>query len=316
MGLLSEKCKELVNSNHEIKKLETLCQELRSEIDVWKTKSQNLAKQCSSMASILSIQLGLKTSNSTPSSTSPGTIQKGNNINSPQASKKRRLTEVFVVKNDKEVNLSNVKKFDKSDHCYSNKTKSEKNDKQSYRSNQDSSISHGIENGLPNNKDSIELNSQNEVNSLASNGEVNPISTSSEAGVENGIEESSKTSSADPKPEICIPELPDKVPESVSSLPKPILSLKKTERGLEVLWEFETEIDENSIKSYELFALNISLSNKAAVWKRVGDINSIKLPIKVTLSDFKAGTSYKFAVRAKDKSGELGPYSEIQKIIL
>jgi len=140
-------------------------------------------------------------------------------------------------------------------------------------------------------------------------------------GAENGINELNQTNQTnssnlpdDPKSEISIPELPNIVSISNSSLPKPILTLTKTEKGLEVLWDFETETDESLIKSYELYALNRGNNTKA--WKKVGDINAIKLPIKVTLSDFKAGTCYIFAVRAKSKSGELGPYSDHQKIIL
>merc|ERR1712098_918196 len=104
----------------------------------------------------------------------------------------------------------------------------------------------------------------------------------------------------EPKPEISIPELPNMVSISNSSLQKPILTLTKTEKGLEVLWDFETETDESLIKSYELYALN--RGNNTRAWKKVGDIN--------------AGTCYIFAVRAKSKSGELGPYSDHQKIIL
>ena len=316
--LLSVKCKELVNANHEIKNLQTLCQELRSEINNWKTKSQNLAKQCSSMASILSIQLGLKTSNLSPS-ISPAASQKSK---SPQASKKRRLTEVFVVKNDKEEpSNDNENKFVKSDHCYSNRTESAKSDKNSSSSHyEESAVSNGSENGFYKEQSNspAEINSQNKDTSSKSLEDLNPKNGFPKTGAENGINEPNPTKSSnlpeDPKPEISIPELPNMVSISDSSLPKPILTLTKTEKGLEVLWDFETETDESLIKSYELYALNRGNNTKA--WKKVGDINAIKLPIKVTLSDFKAGTCYIFAVRAKSKSGELGPYSDHQKIIL
>jgi len=316
--LLSVKCKELVNANHEIRNLQTLCQELRSEINNWKTKSQNLAKQCSSMASILSIQLGLKTSNLSPS-ISPAASQKSK---SPQASKKRRLTEVFVVKNDKEEpSNDNENKFVKSDHCYSNRTESAKSDKNSSSSHyEESAVSNGSENGFYKEQSNspTEINSQNKDTSSKSLEDLNPKNGFLKTGAENGINEPNQTNSSnlpeDPKPEISIPELPNMVSISNSSLPKPILTLTKTEKGLEVLWDFETETDESLIKSYELYALN--RGNNTRAWKKVGDINAIKLPIKVTLSDFKAGTCYIFAVRAKSKSGELGPYSDHQKIIL
>ena len=111
---------------------------------------------------------------------------------------------------------------------------------------------------------------------------------------------------------ITIPYLPDRVLNS--DQPKPSLNVNKTEKGLEVHWDFSQKICHDEIKAYELYA--VDCSEVSPTWKRVGLINSIKLPIKVTVSDFKSGRAYYFAVRALRLDGTPGPYSDIQNISL
>lgn len=114
-----------------------------------------------------------------------------------------------------------------------------------------------------------------------------------------------------------LPSLPNQTNASQSSIPKPNLGLNKTDRGLEVLWNFNTTVDEKKINCYELYACNLKASSQTgSSWKKVGVINSITLPIKVTLSDFKSNSTYHFAVRPKDLNGFFGPYSDIERIDL
>ena len=110
-----------------------------------------------------------------------------------------------------------------------------------------------------------------------------------------------------------LPDLPDPVRDSAQ--PKPSLSLNQTEKALEVIWDYNTgDISSNQIKDYELLSLNISDASPA--WKKLSPIKSLKLPIKVTLSDFKSGSSHCFAVRARSLDETPGPYSDVQKIYL
>ena len=111
-----------------------------------------------------------------------------------------------------------------------------------------------------------------------------------------------------------IPSLPVE-PTVNDNQPKPTLSVSQTEKGLEVTWNHsDTENFSNSqIKQYELFAFNNSLQ----AWKKVGEIKTRKLPIKVTLAQsLKPGSSYYFAVRARSLDDSAGPFSDIQKICL
>ena len=104
------------------------------------------------------------------------------------------------------------------------------------------------------------------------------------------------------------------------SLPTPVLKLTQTDLGLEVQWTFEG--DQSCVASYELFAfrkltLKSSSHPPASInWKKVGDVKSIPLPMKCTLSQFKAGSTYSFAVRSKDSEGGVGQFSDIKKISL
>ena len=113
-------------------------------------------------------------------------------------------------------------------------------------------------------------------------------------------------------PEDNIPDLPS--PVLNSGQPIPSLSLNHTERGLEVLWDYSKSVSPQDVKEYELYSYNSA--QISPIWKKVGKIQSIKLPIKVTLSEFKTGSSYYFAVRARSLDNTLGPYSEVQKICL
>ena len=116
-----------------------------------------------------------------------------------------------------------------------------------------------------------------------------------------------------------LPPLPARL-SSNDSLPTPILSLTQTQLGLEVFWNFEG--DHNAVASYELFAfrkLTLKSSPQPPAktsWMKVGDVKSIPLPIRCTLSQFKSGSTYSFAVRSKDLQGGVGRFSDVKVISL
>jgi len=116
-----------------------------------------------------------------------------------------------------------------------------------------------------------------------------------------------------------LPLLPARVTPN-DSLPTPLLTLTQTQLGLEVQWTYEG--DQSFVASYELFAfrkLTLKSSSPPASnlsWKKVGDVKSIPLPMKCTLSQFKAGSTYSFAVRSKDAQGGIGQFSDVKIISL
>lgn len=121
------------------------------------------------------------------------------------------------------------------------------------------------------------------------------------------------------KEEESLPPLPARIPPN-DSLPTPVLKLTQTELGLEVQWTFEG--DQSSVASYELFAFRkLTLKSSSppltnVSWKKVGDVKSIPLPMKCTLSQFKVGSTYSFAVRSKDTVGGVGQFSDVKIISL
>ena len=121
------------------------------------------------------------------------------------------------------------------------------------------------------------------------------------------------------KGEGSLPPLPARVTPN-DSLPTPLLMLTQTQLGLEVQWTYEG--DQSFVASYELFAfrkLTLKSSSHPAgntSWKKVGDVKSIPLPMKCTLSQFKAGSTYSFAVRSKDAQGGIGQFSDVKIISL
>ena len=99
-----------------------------------------------------------------------------------------------------------------------------------------------------------------------------------------------------------LPSLPARVtPEE--SLPVPVLSLSRGPGGLQVYWTYPG--DHRPVADYQLFHHR----RGDTLWRRVGDIASIPLPIRVTLSQFKPGSTYSFIVRSRDSVGGQGAWS-------
>eukprot|EP00092_Neocalanus_flemingeri_P023115 GFUD01025063.1.p1 GENE.GFUD01025063.1~~GFUD01025063.1.p1 ORF type:complete len:377 (-),score=34.87 GFUD01025063.1:69-1199(-) len=120
-----------------------------------------------------------------------------------------------------------------------------------------------------------------------------------------------------PLPSLPLPPLPQSVDTQSGSVPKPNLKLTQTQAGLEVYWTYNSGLSHTLISSYELYAHQDTFKPIAAsTWKKVGDIKSIPLPIRCTLSHFKSGSTYYFVVRAKDLTGKFGQFSDVQKICL
>ena len=111
-----------------------------------------------------------------------------------------------------------------------------------------------------------------------------------------------------------LPSFPARVTFN-NSLPTPSLKLTQTQCGLEVFWTFPG--DHTSVGSYELFAFRSAVARPpSAAWMKVGDVKSIPLPIRCTLSSFKSGSTYTFIVRSKDPQGRVGNFSDSKTISL
>lgn len=72
------------------------------------------------------------------------------------------------------------------------------------------------------------------------------------------------------------------------------------------------------ISSYQLFAYQEAEAAvpSTSLWKKVGDVKALPLPMACTLTQFQEGNKYHFTVRAVDKFGRCGSYSDPSAIFL
>ncbi|KAM6942080.1 activating transcription factor 7-interacting protein 1 isoform 3-T4 [Lycodopsis pacificus] len=107
-------------------------------------------------------------------------------------------------------------------------------------------------------------------------------------------------------------------PEAERSSPpqQPQLKLVPSQTGIVLSW-CVTETDRTcaAVESYHLYAFHQDNSNSSAAqqhWKKIGEVNALPLPMACTLTQFQSGSTYHFAVRAKDVHGRFGSFCEPQ----
>ncbi|KPI97202.1 Activating transcription factor 7-interacting protein 1 [Papilio xuthus] len=101
--------------------------------------------------------------------------------------------------------------------------------------------------------------------------------------------------------------------------PPPELKLSKVENGIVISWKIEGYKEEihEKIGSYQLFAYQeASNPPSTALWKKIGDVKALPLPMACTLTQFLPGFKYYFAVRAIDIKSRFGPFSMPASILL
>lgn len=93
--------------------------------------------------------------------------------------------------------------------------------------------------------------------------------------------------------------------------PKPELKISKVQNGIVISWTMEAGGDKHSnIASYQIFAYQeTSAPAHTDLWKKIGDVKALPLPMACTLTQFMAGYKYFFAVRAVDVYSRVGPFS-------
>ncbi|CAG9790194.1 unnamed protein product [Diatraea saccharalis] len=101
--------------------------------------------------------------------------------------------------------------------------------------------------------------------------------------------------------------------------PAPDLKLSKVENGIVISWKIDGYLDDSyeEIASYQLYAYQETSSPPStALWKKIGDVKALPLPMACTLTHVMAGFKYYFAVRAVDIRSRLGPFSLPGSILL
>ncbi|XP_077460466.1 activating transcription factor 7-interacting protein 1 isoform X2 [Stigmatopora argus] len=97
---------------------------------------------------------------------------------------------------------------------------------------------------------------------------------------------------------------------------QPQLKLVPSNSGIVLSWcVSETNQSCAAVESYHLYAYhqdNSSSSSSQQHWKKIGEVKALPLPMACTLTQFQSGSTYHFAVRAKDIYGRFGPFCEPQ----
>ncbi|XP_035515548.1 activating transcription factor 7-interacting protein 1 isoform X2 [Morone saxatilis] len=111
------------------------------------------------------------------------------------------------------------------------------------------------------------------------------------------------------------PRLPPEA-ERTSPPQQPQLKLVPSQTGIVLSWcVAETDRTCAAVDSYHLYAFHQDNSNSNAAqqhWKKIGEVKALPLPMACTLTQFQSGSTYHFAVRAKDIYGRFGSFCEPQ----
>ncbi|KAF5285987.1 hypothetical protein FQR65_LT12984 [Abscondita terminalis] len=100
--------------------------------------------------------------------------------------------------------------------------------------------------------------------------------------------------------------------------PKPHLSIRRSSGGIVLSWKMPYNLDNyEAIASYQLYAYQETTSApNSDMWRKVGDVKALALPMACTLTQFADGNKYHFAVRAVDVQKRMGPFSDPEQILL
>ena len=292
---ISEKTQELIATQSEVKKLQTNCQTLKKEVKEWKDKSDTLAKSCSNLAKLVKLNLEGNNKSGQPSKQvrSVGVQVKISSL--PTSTPTKRQLEEKTESSAKKAATTLQQQVTSKPHVATPKhvTTPQHVTTQKHVPSQVQKHVSALQN----------ITTQKHVT-------VTPIK---KASPEKKVEDDEISIV---KQVARLPPLP-RSEVAPGSPPKPNLKLTQTPAGLEVYWTYQGGYSHTLISSYELFAFQDTFKHSApAAWKKVGEIKSIPLPIRCTLSHFKSGSTYYFVVRAKDLKGGCGNFSDVQKISL
>ncbi|XP_068967712.1 activating transcription factor 7-interacting protein 1-like isoform X2 [Bombus flavifrons] len=95
------------------------------------------------------------------------------------------------------------------------------------------------------------------------------------------------------------------------SPPAPSLKISKVAHGIVLSWNMNLSDKYADIVSYQLYAYQeiAGVPPNTSLWKKVGDVRALPLPMACTLTQFSEGNNYHFAVRAVDIHSRKGQYS-------
>lgn len=100
---------------------------------------------------------------------------------------------------------------------------------------------------------------------------------------------------------------------------QPTLKISCTNAGIVLSWEVRSQggLDHGPTKCYQIYAYQEgNQPPNSSLWKKVGDVKALPLPMACTLTQFTRGNKYHFSVRAQDFYNRVSLFSEPQSITL
>ncbi|KAG1956177.1 activating transcription factor 7-interacting protein [Pimephales promelas] len=122
-----------------------------------------------------------------------------------------------------------------------------------------------------------------------------------------------------PSPPARLP--PEAAHTSPPQQPQLKLARVQSQNGIVLSWcVAETDRNCAAVDTYHLYAYHQDNQGTVAgtgasaqsLWKKIGEVKALPLPMACTLTQFVSGSTYYFAVRAKDVYGRFGPFCEPQ----
>lgn len=101
--------------------------------------------------------------------------------------------------------------------------------------------------------------------------------------------------------------------------PRPSLKISRVGDGIVLSWKILVKdlSPYEEIASYQLYAYQeTNATPTTEMWRKVGDVKALALPMACTLTQFTDGNKYHFAVRAVDVKSRVGPFSQPEQITL
>ncbi len=121
-----------------------------------------------------------------------------------------------------------------------------------------------------------------------------------------------------PAPLPVVPKSTFPVTSNAAPPPKPTLSISKVNQGIVLSWNMTIDSHVHAtIDFYNLYAYQeTDAPPSTSLWKKIGDVKALPLPMACTLTQFQPGSMYHFAVCAIDIYHRTGPFSDASSINL
>ncbi|CAF1226543.1 unnamed protein product [Rotaria magnacalcarata] len=97
------------------------------------------------------------------------------------------------------------------------------------------------------------------------------------------------------------------------SIARPQLSIAYDNTTVRLTWNLAATPME-AIQNYEIYAYKQNATTSSSGWKKIGSVNSMRLPMVVTLKEFQCNCHYAFAVRGVSINNTIGPFCELKTV--